>query len=58
MKVITIFSMKMKNIKLLKDSIISSGLAAHTCSHSTWRVKQEEQEFKASLGYMMKHCLN
>jgi hypothetical protein len=29
-------------------------MAAH--SYSTWRLKQEDQEFKATLGYIARHC--
>jgi hypothetical protein len=33
------------------------GMVVHTCNPSTWRLRQEDGEFQASLGYRVKPCL-
>lgn len=37
--------------------ITLASLVPHTCSYSTWEVRQEGHEFAASLGYAVRLCL-
>jgi hypothetical protein len=33
------------------------GVVAHIYNPNTWKLKQKDHVFKASLGYMSRHCL-
>jgi hypothetical protein len=48
---------RLMNRKLLKGTIkIKPGLLAHPCNPSIL-LRQEDHKFKASLGYLLRHCL-
>lgn len=39
------------------DILHKVGMTAYTCSHSTWRLRQTDTEFQASLSSMVRPCL-
>jgi hypothetical protein len=42
--------------KVFKE-MVKPGMVMHACNHSTLRLKPEDFEFEASLGYLVKSCL-
>jgi hypothetical protein len=43
--------------KLVPGLVADTSNLIYTCNISTWRLRQEGPEFKASLGYTAKNCL-
>jgi hypothetical protein len=39
------------------DLQIRNGMVVRACNPSTWKLRQEDQKFKVSLGYIVRPCL-
>jgi hypothetical protein len=41
----------------LSESCGEPGVVMHACNPSTWKARQEDWNFEASLGYIVRPCL-